>query len=46
VILLHRTLDADVKNRTTVIVAKNRKGETGRLDLAFNLLTTQFEETD
>jgi len=46
VILLHRTLDADVKNRTSVIVAKNRKGETGRLDLAFNLLTTQFEETD
>lgn len=46
VILLHRKPDGDDKDRTNVIVAKNRKGETGRLDLNFNLMTTEFEELE
>lgn len=46
VVLLHRKSDGDEKDKTHIIVAKNRKGETGRLNLNFNLLTTQFEETD
>jgi archaellum biogenesis ATPase FlaH len=44
VILLHRKPDGDDKDKTNIIVAKNRKGETGRLNLNFNLMTTQFEE--
>ncbi len=46
VIMLHRKADGDEKDTTSVIVAKNRKGETGRLSLNFNILTTQFEETE
>jgi len=46
VILLHRKPDGDAKDKTNIIVAKNRKGETGRLDLNFNLTTTQFEEIE
>jgi len=46
VILLHRKPDGDDKDKTNVIVAKNRKGETGRTDLNFNLLTTRFEEAE
>ena len=46
VILLHRKSDGDDKDKTQVIVAKNRKGETGRLNLNFNLLTTKFEENE
>lgn len=46
VILLHRKSDGDDKDKTHVIVAKNRKGETGRLSLNFNLMTTRFEEAE
>lgn len=45
VILLHRKPEGDDRDRTNVIVAKNRKGETGRLSLDFNLQTTRFEES-
>ncbi|MFA7205657.1 MAG: DnaB-like helicase C-terminal domain-containing protein [Saccharofermentanales bacterium] len=44
VILLHRrSTSDDHKSKTNVIVAKQRKGETGQLDLHFNLQTTRFE---
>ena len=44
VILLHRKSDGDEKDKTSIIVAKNRKGETGRLNLNFNLNTTKFDD--
>ena len=46
VLLLHRKKEGDNPEKTQVIVAKNRKGETGRLTLTFNLQTTRFIESE
>lgn len=44
VILLDREREGDNREETNLIVAKNRKGQTGRFKLKFNLRTTKFQE--
>lgn len=44
VMLLHRDIMGTKPEDTRLQIAKNRKGETGKLTLKFNLLTTRFEQ--
>ncbi len=46
VLLMHRKPEGENIEKTQIIVAKNRKGETGRLSLTFNLQTTRFVENE
>lgn len=44
VILLDREREGDNREETNLIVAKNRKGQTGRFKIKFDLRTTRFKE--
>lgn len=44
VLLLHRKIDGDNRNEAKLIIAKNRKGQTGIIHTDFNLTTTKFTE--
>lgn len=46
VILIDRNVEGDERNKATLILAKNRKGQTGRISTEFDLITTTFTETN